>query len=77
MKDKLKGLDIGSVQPSIKVTQMTKIHFLWPEQYVLEKFDSHIENLVQKIHLNETEIEALSQVRDTLLPKLLTGEIEV
>jgi type I restriction enzyme S subunit len=77
MKDKLKGLDIGSVQPSIKVTQMTKIHFLWPEQYVLEKFDSHIENLVQKIHLNETEIEALSQVRDTLLPKLLSGEIEV
>jgi type I restriction enzyme S subunit len=77
MKDKLKGLDIGSVQPSIKVTQMTKIHFLWPEQYVLEKFDSHVENLVQKIHLNETETEALSQVRDTLLPKLLSGEIEV
>lgn len=77
MKDKLKGLDIGSVQPSIKVTQMTKIHFLWPEQHVLEKFDSHVENFVQKIHLNETEIEALSQVRDTLLPKLLSGEMEV
>lgn len=77
MKDKLKGLDIGSVQPSIKVTQMTKIHFLWPKQYVLQQFDGHVENLVQKIHLNETEIEALSQVRDTLLPKLLSGEMEV
>ena len=48
-----------------------------PEKEVLAKFNSdvmHFENLISN---NTVENESLIQIRDTLLPKLISGEVEV
>lgn len=43
----------------------------------MQKFDNHIKSYIDLIDQNQKQIETLSTLRDTLLPKLLNGEIEV
>lgn len=43
----------------------------------MQKFDNHIKSYIDLIDQNQKQIETLSTLRDTLLPKLLSGEIEV
>lgn len=48
-----------------------------PPDNKLSDFNKIIVGLVEKELINQNEIEALSKVRDSLLPKLMSGEIEV
>lgn len=48
-----------------------------PSREILDKFDSIIEPILARISISETEIQALSQLRDLLLPKLMSGKIRV
>jgi type I restriction enzyme S subunit len=43
----------------------------------MTSFDAIVAPMVKKIIKNEYEIETLTQTRDTLLPKLLSGELDV
>ena len=43
----------------------------------LEIFDSIARDITKKIFANCQENEALKQMRDTLLPKLMSGELDV
>ena len=42
-----------------------------------EEFDIEIKPIFQKIESNQTQIRTLTQTRDTLLPKLISGEVRV
>lgn len=53
-----------------------KIYFP-SDGFVLQKFSEIVEPMVLRIHRNIVEIHILSQLRDTLLPKLMTGKIRV
>jgi type I restriction enzyme S subunit len=44
---------------------------------LMEKFDKLINPFFQKIKSNSDNNTALSQIRDTLLPKLMTGKIRM
>lgn len=44
---------------------------------LVEKFDAFCQSVFSKVYANGLENEQLSFVRDTLLPKLMTGEIDV
>jgi type I restriction enzyme S subunit len=44
---------------------------------VLIVFDSQITPVFSAIHTNEEESRTLANLRDTLLPKLLSGELSV
>jgi type I restriction enzyme S subunit len=46
-------------------------------QPVLTAFDSQIAPIFAAIHANEEQSRSLGTVRDTLLPKLLSGELTV
>ncbi len=48
-----------------------------PSQPVLTAFDSQIAPIFAAIHANEEQSRSLGTVRDTLLPKLLSGELTV
>jgi len=50
---------------------------LVPPQNVMKLFNSVTKELYDKMFANETEIESLRKIRDSLLPKLMSGEIEV
>lgn len=69
--------DIGSAQPSIKVTHIIKHLIYIPTNDELSKFDSFAKCITEQIYNNVCENERLISIRDTLLPKLMSGEIEV
>lgn len=50
---------------------------LLPSEDVAKSFQEHIELLRKQIQLNGSENTRLSLLRDTLLPKLMSGEIEL
>lgn len=75
--DEIKELDIGSVQPSIKVPHLLSLSVKIPMTEKLEKFDTQVEDWVRKILANTKQIQTLQNLRDTLLPKLMSGEVRV
>lgn len=77
MQAELKELDIGSVQPSIKVTHLVKIDFIKPDEEILKKFDEQMIDISNKVIVNSQQIQTLENLRDTFLPKLLSGEVRV
>lgn len=77
IKNDLLAYDIGSVQPSIKVTHIIKHLIYIPTNDELSKFDSFVKSITEQIYNNVCENERLISLRDTLLPKLMIGEIDV
>lgn len=77
IKKDLLAYDIGSVQPSIKVTHIAKHPIYIPQDNELKQFHEIAEAITNEIYLNSLENERLTQLRDTLLPKLMNGEIDV
>lgn len=77
IKSDLVSYNIGSVQPSIKVTHIIKHRISIPSNDVLTLFNSTAKKISEVIFKNCEENETLTAVRDTLLPKLMSGEIRV
>ena len=77
IKSDLISYNIGSVQPSIKVTQFMKHSFYLPKSDKLKKFENLSVAYTNKMFNLHKEKEALTQLRDTLLPKLMNGEIDL
>jgi type I restriction enzyme, S subunit len=70
-------MDIGGVQPSIKVPHLLSLEIPIPPTELQKEFDIQIINFVFKMETNYKQIRTLSTLRDTLLPKLMSGEIRV
>ena len=67
----------GAVQPKINQGNLRSLIFpKFPEKLVLE-FNRISESFFKKINQNKTQILTLTALRDTLLPKLMSGEIRV
>ncbi|WP_415935135.1 restriction endonuclease subunit S [Roseburia inulinivorans] len=77
IKNDLVAYNIGSVQPSIKITHIIKHSIYVASKEDIEIFDSIARDITKKIFANCQENEALKQMRDTLLPKLMSGELDV
>ncbi len=76
-KNEILLLDIGGVQPSIKVPHLLSMDIPIPPALLQQKFDDQIINIVSKMELNYKKIRTLESLRDTLLPKLMSGKIRV
>ena len=76
-KNEIMQLDIGGVQPSIKVPHLLSIAIPNPDKATQAKFDNHIIKYVDKMELNYNQIKTLKSMRDTLLPKLMSWEVRV
>lgn len=73
----LVAYNIGSVQPSIKVTHIVKHHIFVPESSKLENFEETAKAITNQLYANYNENESLKELRDTLLPRLMSGELDV
>jgi len=71
------SLNRGSTQPLITQTDIKKQLIIKPEERILSNFENIIGKLFNKIYSNIDENNKLIQLRDTLLPKLMSGEIRV
>ncbi len=47
-----------------------------PDRESIDKFNTYAKLAVEKMNYNNTQIRTLTELRDTLLPKLMNGEIE-
>lgn len=71
------NMNVGSTQPLITQTDLKKIEIKFPNEFKLEKFTEDCNLYFDKINKNTTQIHTLTQTRDTLLPKLMNGEVRV
>ncbi|MEI8282890.1 MAG: hypothetical protein WCG75_10830, partial [Armatimonadota bacterium] len=67
----------GSVFPSLSAPDIKGFPVLKPSRGVLEAFERATKPLIQHIQQNHHQSRNLASLRDSLLPKLLSGEIEV
>lgn len=75
--DAVKGRANGSTFQEISKSNFKEIEILIPENKVLELFDKIANPIFERIVANEIEIRTLTQTRDTLLPKLMSGQIKL
>ena len=71
------NMNRGSTQPLITQSDLGKVECLIPAGNELEKFEKLVNILFNKIDANLEENKKLSNLRDTLLPKLMNGEVEI
>lgn len=67
----------GSAQPQITIDNIKDIIVKIPDSKTLEEFNCKCEAIEKKYFLNIEQNETLEQIRDTLLPKLMNGEIDL
>lgn len=81
LSDDLQGyarqLASGSVQKGIRMGDLKKYLFPIPVPEVVEKITALLKPLISTVKLNQAQNRTLSAIRDTLLPKLMSGEIRV
>ena len=77
IQKKIISIDISSVQPSIKVPHLLNIEIIQPPEELKIKFGDFIKSFTNKIFDNYSQIQTLSTLCDTLLPKLMKGEVRV
>ena len=71
------AMNIGAAVPSMTVKILEAIPLLIPSENALKRFDDTVKVYFQKIAVLNKQIEGLAEARDRLLPKLMSGEIEV
>ena len=67
----------GSTTSNLNKEQFSKIQITIPNNEVMKKFESFVQPMFEKIRSLQKEGYKLVTIRDTLLPKLMNGEIEV
>ncbi len=72
-----KNIDHGTIFNSLNVKGIRKIKLLIPENSIMDKFNKIIKPLRKLMENNLYEEYTLSQIRDSLLPKLMSGKIRV
>lgn len=71
------SMNRGSTQPLITQGDMKKVVVLVPDENTLAKFEEFAGSLMIKWEANNKENVKLASLRDTLLPKLMSGELDV
>lgn len=66
-----------STRPNMKIGYLLKYKFALPPNGIINSFVDVIKNIYAKVNLNNEENSRLIDIRDTLLPKLMSGEIRV
>ena len=74
----IESLHTGSTgQTELPRDRVKKLKLLLPDNISLSRFNSIIAPMASTIILNQEENQKLASLRDTLLPKLMSGEIDV
>ena len=71
------AINRGSTQPLITQGDMNKVAILIPDQQTLDDFEVLVGQLMLQYEANLLENAKLAELRDALLPKLMSGEIDV
>ena len=67
----------SSIVTAINSAMIKEMMILIPDEKTIKDFSSIVEPQFEKIRQNQQQIQTLENLRDTLLPKLLSGEVRV
>lgn len=76
-KESIDALQKGSAQPHVYAKDINAMDLLIPTNDVFERFNQLSVNVFGKIGILQKQNKELIQARDRLLPKLMSGEMEV
>lgn len=73
----INGMASGSTFKEISGAGMKSVPVVIPDDYTIKKFNSLCEPIFQQQEVLEAENTRLSSIRDAILPKLISGELDV
>ena len=73
----IQGIKGGSAQPKFNKTDFKNTSVLLPPTELLNKFHETVTPMFEAIAQKQSESKRLITLRDTLLPRLMSGEIDV
>lgn len=73
----LASMNAGSAVPSMTTDILNAMEVAIPPASVLEEFESLVAPMYRAMQENDAQSNKLADLRDTLLPKLMSGEIDV
>lgn len=73
----VKSIVTGAVQPKISQANLRSVQVAIPPEHNLREYNDLVEPLFSLLRANEDECKTFTALRDTLLPKLMSGEIDV
>lgn len=72
-----RAMNRGSTQPLITQGDMNKVPILIPDNETLLKFETLVGQLMKQYQVNLLENDKLAELREALLPRLMSGELDV
>jgi len=75
--DFLKNRVLGTVQKYVNTSHIKEMEFIVPPNKLMERFGEIVDPLFSTIRSNDIENEKLQETIEVLLPKLLSGELNV
>ena len=76
-KEEVIARSIGGVRQTLKYSDFALIRIAYPPQNIVLKFNDLYKRLLHAQDMYHTESENLTEIRDLLLPRLMSGEIKM
>ena len=73
----LKNLNSDSAVPGLNRNEAHNQEIVIPDNKKINEFNNSVSSFFNRININLNQIKTLTTIRDTLLPKLMSGEIDV
>ncbi|MHA6250363.1 restriction endonuclease subunit S [Oceanobacillus sp. CAU 1775] len=77
VKENINNRATGTTVTGIRQSELRKVPIIIPPMKIQEQLNKTINACLKKVYYNEKENRKLQLIRDTLLPKIMTGEINV
>ena len=74
-QEDLKQLNTNSAQPGLNQESMRSLRIIIPTKAKIDRFGDVVKPLIDRIFFNCNQTRILSEIRDSLLPKLMSGKI--
>ena len=75
--EKRLNVDTGTILDALNVKDIPKLRFFYPSSEILSNFEEQVSRIWQRREMILEENNNLSKLRDTLLPKLISGELKI
>lgn len=76
-QDKIFGMQTGAAQPHIYPSHLELLEIPNAPEEIINEFNDEASPMLEKIEQNKKEIQTLTNLRDSLLPRLISGKIKV
>lgn len=76
-QEELAAITIGSTQEALTIEGLKSISFKIPPKERIKLYETEFNTIIDKIEFNQNQVRTLTKTRDTLLLKLMSGEVRM